>query len=255
MRALILLLFFAAIFLTACKTQQVAANNYLNNVTDTLIRDSSMLSTPVIRKNDLLGIRVYSRALGTSVEREVEAPYNLTAGEGSAGFLVDGNGNIEYPRLGLIHVEGMTREALAALIKSRLEGELTQPSVIVRFLNFRITVLGEVGQPSTVTVPNENITIIEALGLVGDVTQFGRRDNVKVVREVNGQRQIGTIDLTKATMFESPYFKLQQNDYIFVDQTSRRIRQESKSDTVQEIGIATSIITTIALILNFIIRR
>jgi len=138
------------------------------------------------------------------------------------------------------------------VIKGKLQDQLTQPAVIVRFLNYRITVLGEVKGPSTFTLPTDHLTVLEALGLAGDVTEFGRKDNVKVMREVNGQREIGTIDLTSKEMFNSPYFRLQQNDVVFVDQTRRKIRQQEQQTLLQQIAIASSIITAAALILNFV---
>jgi polysaccharide export outer membrane protein len=109
-----------------------------------------------------------------------------------------------------------------------------------------------VTRPSTYTVPTEHITILEALGLGGDITDFGRRDNVKILREVNGVREVGTIDLTSSNVFSSPYYYLRQNDVVMVDQTTKKIKQQDQQTLVQQIGIATSILTAIALILNLI---
>jgi polysaccharide export outer membrane protein len=129
---------------------------------------------------------------------------------------------------------------------------LTQPSVIVRFVNYKITVLGEVRSPGTFTLPTDKVTILEALGLAGDITDFGRRTTVKILRENNNQREIGTVNLTSKELFTSPFYHLQQNDVVFVEQESRKIRQQEQQNLAQQIGIATSIITAIALILNFI---
>jgi polysaccharide export outer membrane protein len=134
-----------------------------------------------------------------------------------------------------------------------LDTLLEQPSVIVRFLNFKISVLGEVKSPGTFTLPTERVTILEALGLSGDVTDFGRKNNVMVVREnSNGQIERGRIDLTSDSMFSSPFYRLQQNDVVFVESNGRKLQQQERQETAQQIGIATSIITAIALILNFI---
>jgi polysaccharide export outer membrane protein len=123
---------------------------------------------------------------------------------------------------------------------------------MVRFLNFKISVLGEVNSPGSYTLPTERVTILEALGLSGDITEFGRKNNVMVVRENNGQIERGRIDLTSDSMFVSPYYRLQQNDVVFVEATGRKLKQQERQETAQQIGIATSIITAIALILNFI---
>jgi polysaccharide export outer membrane protein len=141
---------------------------------------------------------------------------------------------------------------VADLIKNKLQDQLIQPSVIVRFLNFKVSVLGEVNSPGTFTLPTERVTILEAIGLSGDITDFGRKNTVMVVRENNGQIERGTIDLTSSSMFSSPYYRLQQNDVVFVESNGKRLQQQQRQETAQQIGIATTIITAVALILNFI---
>jgi polysaccharide export outer membrane protein len=250
MRAICLIVVVISFLAVSCRPQKTVASNYLMNITDTTIKDSLPAPQLVIRKNDLLTIKVYSTALG--LNPAADAPYNLPDQGSAPGFLVDNNGNIEYPQIGGIHVEGMTKEQLAETIKKKLEGQLNQPSVIVRFANFHVTVLGEVGHPATLTLPTEQVSILEALGMAGDITEFGRKDNVKVIREVNGEKLVGTIDLTSHDMFNSPYFQLQQNDYILVDQATRKQKQQKEQTVAQQIGIASSILTAIALILNLI---
>jgi len=247
------LLFFAClIVLASCRPQRTVMNNYLQHTSDTTGKDSVLPAIPLIQKNDLLSIRVYSRAIGT--QPQVDAPYNLAdqAGGNVAGFQVDQNGNIEYPQIGVIHVEGLTKEELAEIIRKKFEGQLDHPTVVVRFINFRVTVLGEVSSPGTFTLPTERITILEALGLSGDITEFGRKDNVRIVRENGSVRQIGTIDLTSKDMFNSPFYHLQQNDVVFVEQTRKKTKQQDQQMLVQQIGIASSILTAIALVLNLI---
>ncbi|HTM91750.1 MAG TPA: hypothetical protein VL095_05000, partial [Flavisolibacter sp.] len=136
---------------------------------------------------------------------------------------------------------------------SKLETQLTQPSVIVRFQNFKISILGEVNSPGSFSLPTERVTILEALGLSGDITPYGTKNNVMVIREDgNGQIERGVVDLTSDSMFSSPYYRLQQNDVVLVESNGKRIRQQQRQETAQQIGIATSIITAVALILNFI---
>lgn len=254
MRIFQLTAFVLTLFLFSCKSQQ-KITNYLQQVdtTDQLLLN---LTEPRIQKNDLLSIKVYSQ----SADPRTDIPYNLpeqAAGGGAgsstaAGFLVDEKGTIEYPQLGTLHVEGLTKEELAQQIKNKLAEVLKNPSVIVRFLNYRVTVLGEVRSPGTFTVPTDRVTVLEALGLAGDITEFGKRDTVKVAREVNGQMQIGYVSLASGDLFHSPYYRLQQNDVVFVEQTRRKLQQEERRDVAQQIGIATSIITAIALIINII---
>jgi polysaccharide biosynthesis/export protein len=240
-------------FLFSCKSQKNVTYSYFQRL-DTSQKTLINLPEPRIQKSDLLSIKVYS----LSADPRTDIPYNLpeqTGGTGSnatAGFLVDEKGNIEYPRIGTLQVEGLTRAELAQQVKAKLENVLKSPSVIVRFLNYRVTVLGEVRSPGTFTVPTERVTILEALGLAGDVTEFGKRDTVKVAREINGQMQVGYVPMTSAEMFSSPYFRLQQNDVVFVDQTRRRVELQEQQTLSQQIGIATGIITAIALIINII---
>jgi polysaccharide export outer membrane protein len=240
---------------TSCRVQKRTFSNYLENVADTTLPIQQNIPDPLIQKNDILSIRVYSM----SINPATDIPYNLPeqavaggSGTTTAGFLVDQNGNIEYPRIGTLHVEGLTKEQLSDAIKEKLKEQLTQPSVIIRFVNYKITVLGEVRSPGTFTLPTDKVTILEALGLAGDITDFGKRGSVKILRENNNQREIGTVNLTSKELFTSPFYHLQQNDVVFVEQESRKVRQQEQQNLAQQIGIATSIITAIALILNFI---
>ena len=251
----ILLLFAAA----SCRTQKQVIRNYLQYVPDSVYHDSIVFKQPVIRKGDILSIRVYSLANG--IDPRIDAGYNLPmdmagGGEAGAGSIqgvqVDEQGNIEYPQIGIIPAEGLTREQLAADIKKRLEGQLNQPSVIVRFLNYRITILGEVNRPGTFSAPTERVNIFEALGMAGDITEYGLKNSVKVYRDLNGQRQIVTLDLTSKDIFSSPFYRLQQNDIVLVEQSRKKLQEKERQELAQQIGLASSIITAIALILNLI---
>jgi len=243
------------LFAGSCTSQKKTTNNYLENASDTSGKNLVNYQQPVIQKGDLLSIKVYSKANG--LDPKADAPYNLqdvSAGGGSSaggGFLVDRNGNIEYPQLGILQVEGLTREDLGHLIKSKLDSVLTDPSVDVRFLNYKVTVLGEVKAPGSYTFPTENVTILDALGSSGDITDFGKKDNVMVVRERNGTVERGRINLTTDSLFLSPYYHLQQGDVVMVEAVPRKIKQQQEQQTTQRIGLGISIITAIALILTF----
>jgi polysaccharide export outer membrane protein len=169
--------------------------------------------------------------------------------------MVDVNGNIEYPRLGTFHAEGLTKQELAEQIKKKLTEPvelLTNPNVIIRFLNYKITVLGEVGHPGTINVPGERITILEAIGLSGDITPYGRKNFVKVIREVNNKREIGLIDLSSKELFESPYYNLMQNDVVLVEPSKQRMKSADQALVQQKVGFAISIISAISVIYSII---
>lgn len=253
MRVYPFLLFLLALFLFSCKSQQGTISNYLQQM-DTAGKTLLNLPEPRIQKNDLLAIKVYSQTADPRVDLPYNLPEQAAAGTSAAtaGFLVSEKGDIDYPQLGTLHVEGLTKSALANIIREKLDTVLKNPTVDVRFLNYKITVLGEVKAPGTFTLPTDRVTILDALGLAGDITEFGKRDTVKVVRQLNGQMQVGLVGLTSADLFQSPYYRLQQNDVVLVEQTRRRQQQEERQTVAQQIGIASSIITAIALIVNII---
>jgi polysaccharide export outer membrane protein len=246
--------------------------NYIETSDSTTLNDTVKISEIKIQKNDLLSIQIFSSALDPAVD----APYNLpgassganisgaaggisttlssTASPSPAGFLVDENGNIEYPRLGTLHTDGLTKSQLAEIIKGKLttpDTLLRNPTVIIRFLNYKVTVLGEVGHPGPITIPTGHVTILEALGLAGDIPVTGKKNTVKVLRESEGKRQVGVIDLTSKNLFNSPYYNLLQNDVVMVEATKAKIRQ-SDQVTLQRITTVLGIITSLTLVYNIL---
>lgn len=255
-----LLLLALPLYLLSCKPQQVLPN-YLENLSDTTGKGAVKIPELRIQKNDQLFIQVYS---GSKKPEASDVFYNLPASQGTgqgtvtSGFLVDVSGNIDYPQLGTIHAEGLTKLELAAEIKKRLTHPvelLADPSVIIRFLNFKVNVLGEVAKPGLINVPGERITILEAIGLAGDITQYGRKNTVKVIREIDGDRNIGTIDLSSKDLFESPYYNLLQNDVVMVEPSKRKAQSAEQALTAQKISFALTIVTVAATLANIFIRN
>jgi polysaccharide biosynthesis/export protein len=247
MRVFISLILFS-VLLVSCGTQKRVVYNYLEDIKDTSFRKNVYIAESVIQKNDLLSILVSSASLQPGVDQL----YNLPVFEGSTaqttGYLVDVKGNIELPRLGTIHAEGLTKSELEQVIKTKLKGLLTQPSVMIRFLNFRITVLGEVGRPGVLTIPSERLTILEAVGMAGGITEYGTVKRVRVLRENNGVRETGVLDLTSQDIFQSQYYQLQQNDVVLVDQSVYKLKESEQQRITQQVGLGLSILTTVALI-------
>ena len=214
-----------------------------------------------IHQDDLLAIMVNSKAT------EAAIPYNLpmvnyyvggdTYGQQRLlGYLVDNDGNIDFPILGKIHVEGLTRNQLREVLKEKLieGGHLTDPIITINFLNFKISVQGEVNRPGSFNILGERVTLLEALSMAGDLTIYGRRDRVFVIRESNGERILLNHDLTSKDLFNSPFYYLQQNDIVYVEPNSRRIQQsninQNNSASVW-LSIVSVLLTAIALIVNF----
>lgn len=247
-----------SLYFISCGTQKNVPPYYLDKATDTTIKAQVTMPELKIQKNDLLSIQVYS----ASTRPEVDQLYNLPQSEGAGGlnaggFLVDASGNIEYPRLGTIHAEGLTKLELANSIKQKLIEPvelLKNPSVIIRFLNYKITVLGQVGREGLVTIPGEKVTILEAIGLAGGITDFGKKDQVKIIRETDGQREIGYVDLSSNKLFESPYYNLVQNDVIIVEPTKKKAKMADQALTAQRISFALSLITSAAFIATIFIK-
>ena len=149
-----------------------------------------------------------------------------------SGYVVDNDGCIDFPVLGKIKVAGLTRWELAEYIKKKLiaDGLLNDPMVTVEFMNFKVSVIGEVGAPGTYAIGGDKVTVLQAIGLAKDLTIYGRRDNVSVIREQNGQRVIYQIDLTDVDMFKSPAYYLQQNDVVYVEPNKNKARQATIDD-------------------------
>lgn len=230
---------------------------YLDMVNDSTGKGEVKVPELRIQKNDLLSIQISS--LSTKPEAS-DAIYNQlsTAGSTAAGYLVDAQGNIEHHRLGVIHAEGLTKQELAVEIKKRLTVPvelLKDPTVVIRFMNFKVTVLGQVGQQGPVTVPGERLTVLEAIGLAGGITDYGKKDKVKVVREINGQRETGIIDLSSKDIFDSPYYNLVQNDLLIVGETNEKMKDAQQAKIMQRITFAFTVVTVAATLTNIFIRN
>lgn len=175
---------------------------------------------PEIQVNDILKIDI------TATNEEAIAPYQFEKlnVQGSRqlglmkleGYVVDKNGNINYPGLGEIHVAGYTTQELQKKIEELLSTYIVNPSVKVRLLNFKITILGSVAQPGTITLTEESITLPQAIGMAGGLTIRGKRKNVLIIRTVDGVRKTRRIDLTQTDWMNGPYYYLRQNDIIYV---------------------------------------
>ncbi len=167
-------------------------------------------------------------------------------------YLVDYDGNIQFPVLGSIKVEGLTRTELTSLLVERIGTMVNDPIVNVRLANFTITILGEVSNRGTFTIQDERITILEALGLADDLTIFGKRKNVKLIREVNGVKKFAFIDLTSINVVNSPVYYLQQNDVIYVEPNNAKIRSSTYN---QNNGVLISAIGTLTTIIAIFIIK
>ncbi|MCM1006077.1 MAG: polysaccharide biosynthesis/export family protein [Prevotella sp.] len=169
-------------------------------------------------------------------------------------YIVDKQGDINFPKLGKIHVAGLTTAQLAEELTRRIAVEVEAPYVRVELCNFKVNVLGEVTKPGIVHIPSQRFTILDALAEAGDLSIFGRRDNVTLVREENGKITYHRVDLNDAKLFESPYYYVQQNDAIYVEPTeARRGQAEYNQNNSYKISVVSAIVSGASVIASLII--
>ena len=218
----------------ALKTQYIQAVDKITIQTDDIL--SITVST-----FDTLAARVFNTKIAAA---------GLTGSFIGQGYLVDEDGFIEFPVLGKINLMGLTRESAKDTVRNRLLIYLRDPVVDVRFLNLHVSVLGEVKIPGLYTFSDERFTVLEALTLAGDLTDFADRENVMVIREENNLREFGKVDLSSSRAFESPFFYLKQNDVIYVKPLKEKARviQDPFTRSLSIAGVLSSIATIVVTI-------
>lgn len=214
---------------------------------------SSEPSQLTYKTDDILTINV------SALDPDTVAPFNLPAVSNNVDnitsargaiqlqtYLVDYDGNIEFPVLGTLKVAGLTRTELTNLLVEKIKVMANEPIVNVRLVNFTVTILGEVSNPGTFTIQDERITLLEAIGLANDLTIYGKRKNVLLIREVDGKKKFANIDLTSVNTVNSHLYYLQQNDVIYVEQNKTKMRQSTYN---QNNGVIISAVGTLATII------
>ncbi|HEA30869.1 MAG TPA: polysaccharide export protein [Leeuwenhoekiella sp.] len=227
---------------------------YFQDIENLRNQQDSVSYNTVIRPDDLLTITV------SALNPETVLPFNpplvsTPSGDGTINgarqiqtYLVDKDGSIEFPVLGTLNLGGLTRQKATRLLKKRLSAYVKEPIINLRILNFTISVLGEVQRPGTFTVNDERVTILEALGLAGDMTIFGEREKVQVIREENGNTKYAVLDFTSVDLINSPFYYLQQNDVVIVPPNSAQIQSSGfNRNTSVFISIAGIIISVISI--------
>ncbi|MCA0398101.1 MAG: polysaccharide biosynthesis/export family protein [Bacteroidetes bacterium] len=238
---------------------------------DTLPNLNVPIKEATIQKEDLLKIVVFSdNPEATAIYNQssggadmklssagMSVPAGSSGGSSSGGsYLVDRNGNIRFQTLGLIHVEGLTRLQLMDSLAQLLAPYLKNPYADIRFLNARVTILGEVMKPGVYNITDDKISVLELLGMSGDVTMYARRDNVLVIRQKLGKREFARLDLRKANVFQSPYYYLEQNDIVVVEPTEKK-PTATDQETTRRIAMIASVATlasTISILIS-VFRR
>ncbi len=258
----ILLINLVFIFLNSCTSQKKL--DYLQNIENVALETSIKNAKSTIQPNDQLVVLV------TAKDMDVVRPFNQNFSSGqilqystasnnmptqnqtsTSGptYIVDTQGNIDFPVIGKINTENKTTEELRDILKKEISKYVVNPQVSVKNTNYKITVLGEVNRPGTYNIPEAQTTVLEVLGLAGDLTIYGNREGILVLRNIDGTMTKERIDLTKADFINSPYFYLKQNDVIIVSPNETK-QKTSRLDpnTGIYISVASIVVTILALI-------
>lgn len=222
--------------------------------------ENSQNYSPMFQKDDLLSITV----LG--LDQDAVVPFNLPMSQAfinnaggyaqgapsPPGYLIDNDGNIDFPVIGKIKIAGLTRMAAIVVLKEKLMPYINKPIVNLRILNYKVTVLGEIRNPGTFTIPNERVTLPEVIGIAGDLLITGVRNNVLVIRDIDGKKTETRIDLTSKELFNSPVYYLQQNDIVYVEPNRAKIN--SSVINASNVGIAISVLSLILTMATLLSR-
>ena len=247
------------VMVSSCVTSKEVS--YLSDVTPNQNIPLNSKFEAVISPYDQLIIQV----IGFGVEKELAEPFNPfgnfqnmnTNTNMNVGYLVDVNGDIQFPILGTLHVQGMTRLQLQDYLRNRLisEGHMNNPMVDVRFSNFRVFVLGTADGGKVLTINNERCTFLEALAMAGGLNKYTKRDRIAVIREIDGQMVTHYLDPRSSAVFNDPFFLLQQNDVIVTQSFRRVYTQEAWNTTISIVGTVSSLITTVSMIILLITTK
>lgn len=225
--------FLIVLLFASCASQKRIS--YLQDIPDTYSSTVGIQQGGVVRTGDWISILISSKDIELAQMFNLPVISSSLTGNGItsggsnriSGYLVDGNGCIDFPQLGTIEIKGLTLVELSALVKKKIitGGYINDPVVTVQYMNFNVSVMGEVVRPGVFNASTGRVTILEALSMAGDLTIYGKRENVKVIREENGERTVASLDLRSKQIFSSPYYYLQQNDVVYVEPNKARSGQ------------------------------
>ncbi|MFD2518557.1 polysaccharide biosynthesis/export family protein [Salinimicrobium flavum] len=248
----ILFIFISLITLASCSTRKEIV--YFQDIEKLQNMQQPENFEPRIEENDVLSINV------SSLNEDLVEPFRMDlgsqqnsggGGSNSAalnGYLVDAEGNIKFPVLGVVNVLGKTRGEVEEMLTTEIKEYVTDAVVRVRIVNFKVTVLGETGS-SVIEVPDERISIPQLIAMSGDINYDGKRNNILVIRNNDGKMEYGRVDLTNAKVFQNPYFYLKQNDIVYVEPTYRKVKSAGFITSWQ--GLVSILTTAFSLFILF----
>lgn len=249
-----ILLFFSLLLLSCSTRKQIVLYQDIDDREFTPIE--GIITHPKIQIGDMLHINIATANI------ESLLPFSFSANENFinrpmtpmlsklSGYLVNSDGDITFPQLGKINVLGKTTQEIQTLVEEKISRYIKEPTVLVRLVNFKFTIQGEVSRPGTFEIFEENMTLPQALGQAGDLTIRGKRDNVLIYRQEGGERRVKRIDLTKTDWMDTEYFYVRPNDIIYVEPNQPRIKSAGFIGNVGTIISVISFSITLILILT-----
>lgn len=251
----------AVLLLSSCSSSKTVLP-YFTDISDVQTGTYAATDyTPEIKPDDELLITVMSEV------PEASAPYNLpainpgqrdvitvTTSPRQQTYIVDSKGDINFPILGKIHAAGNTCEQLQQMLTEKISADVKDPLVSVTLVNFKVIVAGEVAKPGTIKVNSNRFSVLDALSAAGDLTPYGERSNVLLVREENGKRTFTHLDLNSSETLTSPYFYLKQNDYIYVEPNAiRQANAKYNQDNAYKLTVISTIVSAASVIASLVI--
>ena len=251
------------LLLVSCGSSKNVA--YFQNSDSVSLAMSQYLYDAKIMPKDVLNITVSASDDAAAAPFNLTIPTSYTLGQRSSysqpmlqSYIVDNDGNIDFPLVGSLHLAGLTKNAAEQLIHDKIKSYMTEtenPIVTVRMINYKISVMGEVTRPGMFTVANEKISILEALAQAGDLTIYGVRDRVKLIREdATGKKEVHVLNLNDANIINSPYFYLQQNDVVYVEPNKVKSQNSSIGPVTTLALSAAGILVSIATLIVSVVK-
>ena len=251
------------VLLTACaQPRDVIYFQGVDSLTPEQLEAMSQTYSTKLTSDDLLSITV------SNWDPESVSPFNppiysystaegeqpIVASQSMYTYLVDKNGDIEFPVLGKVHVAGLTRQELAADLQNKISKYVKdKPLVKVELLNFKVTMMGEFNRPGSYSIKNDRVTILDVIGMAGDLPLTANRKNILVIRENEGKKEIYRLDITDPNIFSSPCFYLKQNDVVYVEPIKTKLRSRTSSDRQFTMSLITSLISSVSVIVAMVI--
>ena len=238
--------------LFSCASRKEMA--YLNDLENQTITNSSVDYEVRLQKDDLLSIIVSAENPEVTYPfnlPQIQANYSIEGTQGSIKtYLIDKEGYIDFPVLGKVKLDNLTRLEANQKLVDLISKQIKNPSVNLKILNYKVSVLGEVNRPGSFPIQSDRVTLLEAISMAGDLTIFGKRNNILIIREKEGKKTFSRIDITKSDFIQSPYYYLTQNDVIIVEPNKTKMNSSSFGPNVTATISALSLLTTIILIIT-----